>query len=199
MSKIKIVILGIGIAIVLAFVIGFGVDTFYKSPEWEDFCGERTRFRDVYTKEECENNGGKWEPNRDIKPVTVENNQFLCSKGFQNEDGTFTLNCETKEALDREPGWCDVNYVCNNEFEEAEKPYAKNSFIIIIVLGLIAVIIGSYLKLTSVSAGIMGGGVLVMIYAAMRFWRNLDEYLRFTILVITLGILIWIGYKKFKK
>jgi len=38
-----------------------------------------------------------------------------------------------------------------------------------------------------------------MIYAAMRFWRNLDEYLRFTILVITLVVLIWIGYKKFKK
>ena len=38
MSKIKIVILGIGIALLSAFVIGFGVETFYKSPQYEDFC-----------------------------------------------------------------------------------------------------------------------------------------------------------------
>lgn len=196
MAKIKIVILGIGIALVLAFVIGFGVDTFYKTLEYEDFCGERGEFRTYNTQAECEANNGKWNPYD--KPVPIREDEFLCMKGTENEDGSFNLICDTKDTVvDR--GFCDVDYYCRKEFEEAEKPFARNSFIIIIVLGLIAVIIGSYLKLTSVSAGIMGGGVLVMLYAAVRFWRNLDEYLRFAILIVTLAVLIWIGYKKFRK
>jgi len=198
MSKIKIVILGIGIALVLAFVIGFGVDTFYKSPEYEDFCGEFRERRLVNTKEECEANNGKWTEFESAKPLSLMRNELLCTKTSE-ENGELSLNCRTKETVEGPTGSCDPDFYCREEFDEAEKPYARNAFIIIIALGLIAVIAGSYLKLTSVSAGIMGGGVLVMIYAAMRFWRNLDEYLRFTILVITLGVLIWIGYKKFKK
>lgn len=198
MSKIKIVILGIGIAIVLAFVIGFGVDTFYKSPEYEDYCDEVKRLQVVNTKEACEAKDGEWTEFEEVKAIPLRQNELICTKISEDKEEV-NLNCRTREGFEGPTGSCDLFSKCNKEFQEAEKPYAKNSFIIIIVLGLIAVIVGSYLKLTSVSSGIMGGGVLVMIYAAMRFWRNLDEYLRFAVLVITLIILIWIGYKKFKK
>jgi uncharacterized membrane protein len=68
-----------------------------------------------------------------------------------------------------------------------------------IVLGIMALVIGAFLKLTSVGSGIMGGGVLTIIYGTIRYWGNMPDYGRFTILGIALAILIWIGYKKFKK
>ena len=40
MSKLKQRILMIAIAIILVFFIGIGIDTFYKSPEYRDFCDE---------------------------------------------------------------------------------------------------------------------------------------------------------------
>lgn len=198
MAKIKIVILGISIALMLAFVIGFGVDTFYKSPEYEDFCGDYRERKIAQTMEECEAVNGKWTEFENQKSILLRPNELVCTK-ISEEDQEISLNCRTREGFEAPTGSCDVDFYCREDFEEAEKPYARNSFIIIIILGLIAVIIGSYLKLTSVSAGIMGGGVLVMLYAAMRFWRNLDEYLRFAILIVTLAVLIWIGYKKFRK
>ncbi|MBL7054459.1 hypothetical protein ISS05_01745 [Candidatus Woesearchaeota archaeon] len=198
MSKIKIVILGIGIALVLAFVIGFGVDTFYKSPQYEDFCDESKGRQIIDTPEECEAKNGEWNEFESVKTISLRQDELICTK-ISEDEKEVNLNCRTREGFEGPSGNCDIFSKCNKEFQEAEKPYAKNSFIIIIILGLVAVILGSYLKLISVSSGIMGGGVLVMIYAAMRFWRNLDEYLRFAILVITLAVLIWIGYKKFKK
>lgn len=197
MGKIKVVILGIGIALVLAFVIGFGVETFYKSPEYEDFCSYDRNPKIIETEESCLAQDGEWTAYEDLDSVKLKNNEFICTK-ISDDGEEVSLTCRDSPS-EQPSGYCDLYSRCQKEYQEAEEPYARNSFIIIIILGLSAVIIGAYLKLQSVSAGIMGGGVLVMLYAAIRFWRNLDEYLRFTILVITLAVLIWIGYKKFKK
>ena len=196
MAKIKLVILGIGITIVLAFFFGYGIDTFYKSPKYEDFCGERGEFKNYNTQAECEANNGKWNPYD--KPVPIREDEFLCMKGTENEDGSFNLICDTKDTVvDR--GFCDVDYYCREEFDDVREPYNRNVFVMCVVLGLIAIVLGTYLKLTSVSAGIMGGGVLTIIYGSIRYWADMNEYFRFIILAIALAILIWIGYKKFKK
>ena len=48
----------------------------------------------------------------------------------------------------------------------------------------------------SVGAGVLGGGVLIVIYGTIRYWGDMSKYLRIIILGIVLFILIWIGYKK---
>ena len=40
MSRFRQVFLAIAIAIVFAFFIGFGIEAFYESPKYEDFCDE---------------------------------------------------------------------------------------------------------------------------------------------------------------
>lgn len=199
MAKIKIVILGISIAVVLAFLIGFGIETFYKSPKYEDFCGDRDEPFFYDTKDECEANGGRWNDQEIKKPVPLDTNQYLCTKGAEQPDGRFYFNCETRESLERDEGFCQLNYYCSEEFDEARKPYNRNVFIITVILGIISILTGTYLKLTSVSAGIMGGGILTIIYGSIRYWRDMNDYLRFIILVIAFGVLVWLGYKKFKK
>ncbi len=198
MAKMKLVILGIAIALVLAFVAGFGVDTFYKGPEYEDFCEEFMERKLINTQEECEAKKGKWTEFEGVRPTELRRNELICTKLSDDSDG-ISLNCRSRDNYEAPTGSCDPDFYCRKEFNDVEEVYAKNAFIILIIVGLVAVIAGVYLKLHSVSSGIMGGGVLVMLYASMRFWRNLDEYLRFAILVITLVVLIWIGYKKLKK
>ena len=77
--------------------------------------------------------------------------------------------------------------------------YNRNVFIISVIAGLVCVLIGGVkLKLESVSSGIMGGGVLSIIYGTIRYWGDLADVGRFAILGTVLAILIWIGYRKFK-
>lgn len=88
---------------------------------------------------------------------------------------------------------------CWDEYDLVREPYERNVFIITLIIGLIAVVIGGlFMKVESVSSGIMAGGVLTLIYGTMRYWGDMHKYLRFTILTIVLIVLIWIGYKKFK-
>lgn len=195
MARIKVVILGIGIAIVLAFFFGYGIDTFYKSQKYEDFCGEIGELKTYSSEEACKDNGGKWIEHEKLLPI--EKGQYLCTKGPE-KDGAFTFNCEVNE-LERDSGHCESDYYCREEFDDSRQVYNRNVFVMCIVLGLFGVIAGTYLKLPSVSAGIMGGGVLTIIYGSLRYWADMNEYIRFTILSIALAILIWVGYKKFKK
>ncbi|MEE9525974.1 MAG: hypothetical protein V3V78_05200 [Candidatus Woesearchaeota archaeon] len=93
----------------------------------------------------------------------------------------------------------EKNNACLDEHKEAYEVYSRNVFIITLIIGLIAVIIGGILlKVESVSSGIMAGGVLTLIYGTMRYWGDMTKYLRFSVLTIVLIVLIWIGYKKFK-
>ena len=77
--------------------------------------------------------------------------------------------------------------------------YFRNVFIISGIIGIIVIIIGVILHLTSVSAGLFGGGVLTIIYGTISYWSELADWARFIILGIALGILIWLGYKKLNK
>jgi len=195
MSKVKIVLLSISIAIVLAFFIGYGISTFYKEPQYEDFCGEK-EFKLYSDKETCEANDGKW-MEFEGKPIPIANDQFLCTK-ISEKDNSYTLNCEKSE-IERESGNCNSDFYCREEFDDVRKKYNRNVFIISVILGVASIILGIYLNLTSVSSGLMGGGVLTFIYGSLRYWGDMGEYLRFSILAISLAILIWLAYKKIKK
>ena len=147
-SRVKQTILAVSIAIIFTFFIGFGIETFYESPQYGDYCEEYAR------------------------PVQLEGENVTDIK----ED------------------------TCWDEFDIARQPYERNVFIITLILGLAAVIVGGlFLTVESVGSGIMGGGVLTLIYGILRYWGDMSKYLRFAVLGLVLAILIWIGYKKFKK
>ncbi len=46
-SRLKHNILMIAIAIIFALFVGYGIDTFYESPEYDDFCNKSTRLHPV--------------------------------------------------------------------------------------------------------------------------------------------------------
>ena len=197
MSRFKSVLLAIAIAIVFVFFVGFGIASFYKAPKYEDFCVQR-EFKEAITQEKCEAENGKWTSYERgaPKPVMAEN-QLLCTK-ISSVGKNTTLNCETIEQI-TQSGYCDIDFYCREDFDKTREKYNRNVFIVATGIGIIILIVGFALKMASVSAGLMSGGVLTILYGIIRYWTDLPDYGRFIILGIILAILIWLGYRRIKK
>lgn len=170
-SKVKQTILAISIAIIFLLFIAYGIETFYESPKWEKYCNNTVN-KEITVKEQCELLEGEWTD---------------APKAAAPIKGEIT-------------GWCNPYAKCEKEFRSITEVYNRNIFIATLIIGMIAIITGGLLlNLESVSSGIMSGGVLLLIYGTIRYWGYMSKYLRFLILGLVLIILIWIGYKKFKK
>jgi hypothetical protein len=180
MSRFRQVLLAIAIAIVFAFFIGFGIAAFYESPKYEDFC-EDTFYEKPYPR-----------PIREAVNCTyIEPGEELKKECKEKGD----ISAEYDETGCVESYYCET---CGKEFRDVNEVYNRNVFIIATVIGIIALIAGIVLKITSVSSGLMGGGILLVIYGIMRYWSGLENYGRFTVMGIALVVLIWLGYKKLK-
>jgi len=200
MGKIKGVILGISIAVIFAFFIGFGISAFYEAPEYEDYCESKILRQEILTQEKCAEAGGEWSyyDNREIeRPIKISSNEYICRKGTVNAQGEFIFNCETFEPEQKE-GYCDIYAKCSKEYDDANKGYSRNIFIIASIIGILTMVIGSFvLKQELVSPGLMGGGFITILYGVIRYWQYAGDKLRFIILGIILAMLIYLAYRKF--
>lgn len=190
-SKVKLTLLTITIAIIFALFVGYGIHTFYKEPSFDDFC-ERENYN-IQNKAECEAAGGEWNPSP--KLADARDNKLTCDIISTNEDN-LTLDCiRNNETEDR--GYCDAQAGCREEYNEARNNYNRNVFIVTVVIGLIALLTGGILlKAESVGIGLMGGSILTMLYGILRYWGEAPDILRFSLLGVVLAVLIWLGYKK---
>lgn len=167
MVSIKNVVIGIAIIVLTIFVAVYGISLIYDRPEWEDFCGEKS-LGPVETEAECETVGGRWNPNPDEAPARPE---------FNDE------------------GWCDVNYECREDYEEAREKYSRNLFLITLPLGIILIIVGIVVfGLEVVGAGLAGGGVGIMLWGIGEYWQYGSDLLKFSLSLIGLIAVIWLAY-----
>ena len=168
----------IGIVVVLNLFFNYTLSLIYPAPEYEDFCPQSQVVTVPDTQNECVAQGGQWTP--------VAKASLL--------RGELTTGVVLPE------GYCDTQFTCRQAFEDARDPYNKNVFIILVVLGALAVLVGNLLKGNEViSDGFALGGVLSFIIASMRYWSSADDLFRVIILAIALGLLIWIAWKKFSE
>jgi hypothetical protein len=116
--------------------------------------------------------------------------ECLASDGMWQEDSIDT----PKKVI----GNCMVAPDCYDKFDVLMANHDKIVFIVSIIVGILAVVIGIILKKDAVSLGILSGGILLILYGTLRYWRHADEVLKFVLLGITLGLLIWLAYKKLK-
>jgi len=104
-----------------------------------------------------------------------------------------------KEAPLNEEGFCDQGRRCYDQYELIRSRHDKIVFIVSLIIGMLLVILGIILKKETASTGILSGGVLLILYGAIRYWTHADKILKFILLGIALVILIWISYKKIDK
>ncbi len=171
------------IALILCIILmlnvfyNYGISTFYPGPKQEDYCG-KYRGMDLNTKEKCEAAGARWQSGDGLKsPAMMEN----------------------APAQPAGASFCDYWEKCEKEFTAVRNPYNKNVFIILSILGMLSLFIGLAVKVSVVSLGLMYGGFISFFIGTVRYWVDMNDYMRFVISGLALAVLIWLGYKKLRK
>ncbi|MBI2482258.1 MAG: hypothetical protein HYV76_01705 [Candidatus Vogelbacteria bacterium] len=167
-----------GIVIVLNLFINFSIQLVYQMPEFETFCPQKQVNVMPDSEQACVAVGGQWNANN-------------------------YYSGETKLMVATAPemrGYCDINFTCQKDYQTALEQYNRNVFIILVAAGVIALVASFFLANTpAVSLGLSLGGVLSLIIGTIRYWTNMDDYLRVIILGTALVALIWLGVKKIKE
>ena len=165
-SKMKNFILGVIIAVVFLMFCVYGVELLYDSPDIDDYCGRN--LYEVETKDACEGAGGEWNDR----------------SGFEDKSDVVVL------------GHCSAPESCYDEYDAVREGYSMNLFLIALIVSLAVIVVAALLVgVESVSGGLMFGSLMFLIYGTGSYWQFMDDWLRFVILGVALGILIFIGYK----
>jgi hypothetical protein len=167
----------IGIIIVLNLFFNYAISLVYKAPDYPAYCPETQIDVSPTTKAACIAVGGKW------------------SETVYPPDRTAPVPT-TPQAK----GYCDPTFTCRQTFEKDLKVYERNAFVTLIILGVISIALGLFLKVSeAVTIGLAFGGVLSLVIAAIRYWSYADNILKVVLLGVALVALIWIGIKKFQE
>ncbi len=164
----------IGIVIVLNLFFNYSLSLLYKHPVHENFCPTTQVVNVPQDQTACVKEGGQWINDLGYtKPVQV---------GSQVPEG-----------------YCNLQYTCGNNYNEAQKVYDRNVFITLVILGALSVAVGTFFAGNIViSQALSLGGVLSFIIASMRYWSSANDLVKVVILAIALGILAFVAMKKFK-
>lgn len=167
----------IGIIIVLNLFFNYTLSLFYKNPEYTKFCPTSQVVTVPDNQQACVEKGGQW-----------TNNVYYDKVAPRGINGEI-----------QPKSYCDLDYTCRTQFEDANKTYTRNVFIFLVVLGALCVLIGNFFKGNDViSNGLALGGLLSFVVASIRYWNDANDYIHVAILAIALAILVWIAMKKFK-
>lgn len=176
--------IAVGIVIVFNLFVNFGVRTFYPAPKFEQYCAPELGTKAYESRTVCEAAHGLW-----------------YETGAYPKGGPYPARPMIYP--DQQPemqGWCDIYHTCNQQFNTVQEMYNRNVFIILVIAGIIALILGSFIRsAAAVSSGFIFGGIVSLIVGSVRYWSNMHDYLRFIILGVALAALVIIGYMKLRK
>jgi hypothetical protein len=167
MVSVKNVVLGIAIFLLAMFVGIYGIRAFYGAePKYENFC-----LQNMYINQSnCELGNGTW---------------------INNGGQVVSPEVPTKVIPG---GYCDTT-ICQKNWDAANEKYTKGVFFIAAPLGVIMIAIGALVfGLEFVGAGLMAGGVGIIFFGVMGYWRFTTDWWKFIILLVGLLVVIWIGY-----
>lgn len=163
----------VALVIVTNLFLYYAIASVYHEPKFEKFCPVQPV--NYVTAESCVSAGGQW-TNNNLAPTEI-----------------------TKAIKDGQPiGWCDANFTCNQQFNDAHSVYNRNVFLILVVVGIIILTIGIFIPIEVLSLGFAWSGVIALIIAAIRYWSDANNVLKLIVLAVALGVLIWLAVKKMR-
>ena len=96
-------------------------------------------------------------------------------------------------------GYCNLYAKCQQPFQAAADQHALHAFMLMTVLGIIALVAGLVpIGSSIVSSGLSYGGVVALVIAAAEYWGTAGNWLRLVIATIGLVALLSIGWKRFR-
>ena len=164
------VLIGIVIALNLFFFVGRSL--VLPEPVYDEYCP--TTVQPAATEEACVAQEGIWVETPEDPRVTAV----------------------TKPNMN---GYCDLYSKCQPVYEEASKQHGLYAFVIMVGLGILSLIVGVLpLGSSIVSSGLSYGGVLALIIAGMGYWGSADNLLKLLMSALALGVLLYLGLKRFR-
>ncbi len=175
--------LAIGIAIIFAVFVSYALHVIYEPPTNDSYGGNK-----CYTEFNCQQ-----------KIYDCQGQYNYTSPNYtQNYNNCYTIITQSEEYKN-----CQEQFTkCSEDAQKHSARYvhSRNSFYILMVIGIIAIITGILLTgLEGIGSGLMGGGILVVLWSLVytwQYWFTLNKYVKLVALGIVLIILIYLGYKK---
>lgn len=159
-------------ALLPLFLVLF-VDAIYSAPEYNNYCNNTQ-----YSYPEKISNNCTY-----IQNPAVD--QCYREEGYP--EYTYDTNgCQVYDSC---------NY-CGKYHNEAMSKYNRNIFFILLPAGLAVVLLGIYLSIDYLGAGLMFAGLITMFYATMRYFSELSKVFRALVILAELLLIMWIGYRK---
>jgi hypothetical protein len=81
----------------------------------------------------------------------------------------------------------------------AEKRFQQHLFAVAIPLGLVALLVGAFLRLPAIGTGLMFGGIFSICDGYFNYWSELADVLKFVSLLIAFILLLFLGYRRLEK
>jgi hypothetical protein len=162
----------LGIVIILNIFFVELVQLVLPSPQYDAYCPTSQVVGSYDTQDACLAVGGQWTAN---PPQPTVNGVKPAS------------------------GYCDPQYTCRNQYQQASDLHARNAFIAFVVFGVIALVAGVVpIGSSIVSSGLSYGGVLALIIGSAQYWGNAAIWIRFLIALVGLAALLYIGWRQFR-
>jgi hypothetical protein len=170
----------LAITVLLPLFVGLFADAAYQEPKYENYCN------DSYY-----NYGPK------TIPATATNCTYVEGQAEQQcyKDGGIVRYNYSSDGCSQFAS-CDM---CSKNFNTAQQTYNRNLFFILLPIGLAIVIVGIYLVVDYLGAGLMFAGLIVMFYATFRYFSDMSKVLRALVILVELLVIMWIGYKKIEE
>ncbi len=168
-------VFGLGIFVVFALVLFQGLETFYPTPEWDDYCSFR---------------GGPIVSGKSVECSNVPGLQSKAEACWQIK-GEFVYEYDFDGCtID---GYCDE---CSIKYNEDKDTHSNRIFIIAILIGILVFVVGLFLLSTEpVGSALMASGIYSVFFGVIVNWRNFSNSWKFLLLFVLLIVLIWVALR----
>lgn len=166
----------LAIAVLLPLFLGLFVDAIYAEPKYEKYCNE------TY-------------PMMYKEPIS----NTTCPEAYATQEAQTCINQRGQPQFKYDENNCQVFDncdMCSLSYEKDREVYNRNVFFILAPIGLIIIILGIYLTVDYLGAGLMFAGIITMFYATIRYFSDMSKIVRALVILVELLIIMWIAYKK---
>jgi hypothetical protein len=157
------------LTIIIVALVNVGLSIFLESPGYSNYCGEFKTQEIIDTQTRCQEVGGQWNP----------------------EGKTYPSRAEMPEAPEAIDGYCDRDFECRQELEEAEKSYNQIRYYIFAILGLTLLLTGIFSIIHTVQyTGLATGGILLLEGIVTNLENKILVFVSLLIILVIFGFLV---------
>lgn len=169
-SFIKLAVI-VAIVIVSNLFFNYAVSLIFNEPVNEAYKTTPQVVEPILSKEKCLSVGGQWTEN-----------------AYPNEKGRTEIT-----------GSCYAEYSKQKAYDAAMKIFNRNVFITLVIVGVLMLVLSSFVGVSLLSIAFAWSGILSLLIASVRYWSDADTWAKLIILGLALCLLIWITIKRFNK